>query len=562
MKPSLKILIDDRDRAFSRSQSQKYLRLRAEVTRHTRQLKEQFLKSALSQDAKSRWRSLRLIGQYKKASFPKISAEQLNSHFLSNFQADKDDFPCLNPDLPSSPLTVSNEEVCGLLMMLKNKSPGVDGVPAWVLRDFSFVLTPAITFLFNWSLRIGRVPLCFKVANVTPVPKCSPALQPCSFRPISLLPVLSKVLEKVVAKKWILPHISSKIHSSQFAYIPGEGNGTVSALTLLHHDVVKFLDSSGCVRILSIDFAKAFDKILHSRVIETMIAFRLPVQIVSWVSNFLTDRFQRVKMREMTSSWQHVISGVPQGSVLGPLLFCMFIDSLHSLCDNSVTYKYADDVNIVHFIRKTDDDNLQLEFNNVLEWSSNHHLPINQAKCSVLDIITKKSIVSSPVMSPSGMLPQVSSLRVLGVTISDDLRWNNHIDSVLKKSNKRAYLIQNLKRAACPPPAMLLAYNCIIRPLLLYAYPCFCNLPVYLQDRLLKFERRMFRLIGATNDVSVVEAGDRFCQKLFDTVSRSSSHCLRRCFTQQLTNTRQSLKLRPIRARTSRLSRSFIRFAR
>ena len=281
-----------------------------------------------------------------------------------------------------------------------------------------------------------------------------------------------------------------------------------------------------------------------------------------WVPNFLTDRFQRVKVNERSSSWQPVLSGVPQGSVLGPLLFCMFIDSLHSLCDNSVTYKYADDVNIVHFIRKVEEDNLQLEFDNVLEWSFNYHLPINQAKCSVMDIITKKSIVCSPLTSSSGMLPRVSSLRILGVTISDNLRWNNHIESVLKRSNKRVYLIRNLKRAACPPPAMLLAYNSIIRPLLLYAYPCFCNLPAYLQERLLKFERRIFRIIGAKNDISVIEAGDQFCQKLFDKVSRSNSHCLRRCFSQQLTNTRQSLKLRPIRSRTSRLSRSFIRFAK
>ena len=216
-----------------------------------------------------------------------------------------------------------------------------------------------------------------------------------------------------------MPTVASKIHSSQFAYIPGEGKGTVSALTLLHHDIVKFLDSSGCVRVLSIDFAKAFDKILHSRVIEKLIEFDLPLEAVAGISNFLANRFQRVKVGELKSSWQSVMSGVPQGSVLGPILFCIFIDSLHSLCPNSVTYKYADGTNIVHFVRSQEEDNLQSEYENVLEWSwsSSHRLPINEAKCCV-DVITKKSLVSSPIAGPSGTLPQVSSLRLLGATIS------------------------------------------------------------------------------------------------------------------------------------------------
>ncbi len=565
MKPSLKILIDDRDRAHSRGQFQKYLRLRAEVARHTCQLKEQFLKSALAtKDSRIGWRSLRVVGQYNKSPFPHVSVEQLNEHFVSNFQESTDNFPLVHDDLPSSPVRVSSDEVFSLLKQLKNKSPGPDGVPAWLLRDFAFFLSPAVAFLFNWSLRVGQVPHCFKVANVTPVPKCSPALQPSSFRPISLLPILSKVLEKVVARKWIMPCISDRIDPSQFAYIPGEGKGTTCALTLLYHDIAKFLDSSsGCVRLLSIDFSKAFDKILHSKILATLTAFKFPVDAIFWISSFLKDRFQRVRVGEMNSSWQPVLSGVPQGSVLGPLLFCIFVDSLHSISRNSVTYKYADDVNIVHFIRDTEDDALQLEYNNVLDWSAKHKLPINESKCSVLDIITKKSISTSPVVGPCGtVVPQVSSVRVLGVIFQDNLKWNSHVESVVRKANKRFYLIRNLKRAACDSPLILLAYNSVIRPLFLYAYPSFCNFSVYLQNRFQKFEKRVFRIAGATNDLSVIEAAEKYCQNLFAKVSRNTSHSLRRCFTQQSSNTRQSNKLRPLRGRSVRFSRSFTRFAR
>ena len=103
-----------------------------------------------------------------------------------------------------------------------------------------------------------------------------------------------------------------------------------------------------------------------------------------------------------------------------------------------------DDINIVHFIRKTEEDKLQLEYNNVLEWSSRHRLPINEAKCCVLDIITKKSIIASPVTGPSGPLPQVSF--ILGITLSADLKWNSHVENIIKKANKRLYLIRMEKR--------------------------------------------------------------------------------------------------------------------
>ena len=120
-----------------------------------------------------------------------------------------------------------------------------------------------------------------------------------------------------------------------------------------------------------------------------------------------------------------------------------------------------------------------------------------------------------------------------------------YMENVLKKANKRVYYVhyQEFKKSRLSPSSMLLAYNCVLRPLVLYAYPCCCNLPAYLQDKLLKFERRIFRVVGATNDMSVIEAGDSFCQHLFNKVSSSSNHCLLKCFTRRLTNTRQSLKL-------------------
>ena len=125
-----------------------------------------------------------------------------------------------------------------------------------------------------------------QIRRISPVAKCSHPCDVSHFRPISLLPILSKVLERAAARHWILPHNFSSANPSQFAYIPGSGKGTTSVLTLMQHEILEFLDSSGAVRLLSIDFAKTFDKIPHSGIIEASIRFRLPKEAISWLMSF------------------------------------------------------------------------------------------------------------------------------------------------------------------------------------------------------------------------------------------------------------------------------------
>ena len=501
---------------------------------------------------------------FKQTPASEFPVEMLNAYFCSNFQTDVDSLCVSDAELPSIPLSLSCDEVCMMLRRLKNKSPGPDCLPAWVLRDLADVLSSPITHLFNWSLRVGYVPESFKCANVTPIAKCSVPSQPSDFRPISLLPILSKVLEKFEAKKWIIPCIPSSAHSSQYAYIPGTGRGTTTALTHLQHKVLQFLDSSsGSVRILSIDFAKAFDKILHSGVLDAACRFRLPKEAVLWIGSFLSGRLQRVCINGKCSPWRNVTSGVPQGSVIGPLLFCMFVDDLQATCDNSFTIKYADDITILHFIRCSSDDQLQREYDNAFRWSTTRRLPINESKCCVLDIITKKSLVNTPVRGPGNrLLPHVSSISLLGLTITNDMKWNSHIEEVLSKARRRLYILRNLRRSGCPSSHILEVYNSVIRSTLLYAYPAFCNLPQFLREKLLTFERRVFRIVGDTNAADVIETGEEMCRRLFKNVSCMSDHPLRQCFSHRSTVTRASMQLRPPRAKTKRLSHSFIRFAR
>ena len=140
--------------------------------------------------------------------------------------------------------------------------------------------------------------------------------------------------------------------------------------------------------------------------------------------------------------------------------------------------KYADDVTFLHSIRDTSEDKLQVEWSNLVQWSTENELPINTAKCRVMDIVTKKSMTLKPIMcDPQCSLLQVSSLRLLGVTLSSDMKWDVHFDSVLEKARKRIFVLSNLRRSLCSPDLMYRTYCALLRSVISYAHPVFCNAP-------------------------------------------------------------------------------------
>lgn len=346
----------------------------------------------------------------------------------------------------------------------------------------------------------------------------------------------------------------------------GVSTGSTSALTLLSHRVFEFLDSaSGAVRVLTLDFSKAFDKVLHEVILCAASRFDIPCNILCWLKDFLRCRQQRVLWNGRFSSWSFISSGVPQGSVLGPLLFTMVVDELKPVFSNSCFIKYADDVSILHFVRSPSEDNLQGEFNHCVDWSKRNSLPLNFRKCNVLDICTKRSLSLSPVcISSDCYLPRVDSVKILGVYYSSDLRWNTHVSYIVSKASRRIFIIRNLRRSGCSSDLIFKVYVAFMRSVLLYAYPSFCNLPSYLTNRLVAVEKRVRRIIAAeVNQEDITQAGTKYCTNLFNSILSNPSHPLRALFeVAPSTATRSSSTLRPPFAKTKRLSNSFIKFSK
>jgi hypothetical protein len=363
----------------------------------------------------------------------------------------------------------------------------------------------------------------------------------------------------------LIPFIR-QLDTSQFAYVPRIGSGTSTVLTLINNDIVRYLDgTSGVVRLLALDFAKAFDSLPHRTIIRDCIASGLPAQAVRWLHSYLSDRRQCTRIKDVLSAWSKVSSGVPQGSIIGPLLFCICISSLKAKYPNSHLFKYADDVTILHFLRDSNEDCLQLELDNVIAWSEDKGLRLNFSKCSVTNFVTRRNLACLPIFGPSGeSIPTVKSVKILGVTFSEDMRWNLHVDSVIRKACRRIYVIRNLKRSGIDSCTLFHVYRSLIRSVIIYSYPCFCNAAQFLHDNMIKVEKRIFRMIFGSSFYhdTLEQACSKLCMNLFNEIVKCDVHPLRPLFDCRNPTPRNPSILRPPTAKTCRFSRSFIKFGR
>ena len=204
-----------------------------------------------------------------------------------------------------------------------SKAPGPDGIPNWVLHDLAGLISGPVCAIYNASLREGFVPEVWKSANVTPLPKVAPPKDIKSdIRPISLTAILAKHQEAIIGG-YILTALGSKLDPRQFGGI--KGLSTTHALVDMLHHWHSMIHSGESVRILFLDYSKAFDLVDHTLLIDKFHRLGVPEILTRWLSGFLRDRRQRVKLGQDVSEWLTLKGGMPQGSWLGPLCFILFI---------------------------------------------------------------------------------------------------------------------------------------------------------------------------------------------------------------------------------------------
>ena len=250
-----------------------------------------------------------------------------------------------------------------------SKAPGPDNIPGQILKQCSAVIAPSLCSLFNHSLRSGTLPSEWKSANVAPVHKKNKKEPATNYRPISLLSIISKVLERCVCHRFY-DHVKDMINKAQHGFLHGRSCVT-QLLATLHH-IGQLLDRNVQTDILFLDFAKAFDSVDHTILLTKLKSYGISSNMYNWFTDYLRGRTQRVVVDGETSEWSlRITSGVPQGSIVGPMLFLLFINDLPDVIPPSTsTGLYADDTKLYKAITsRQDGDHLQEALSHADIWS-------------------------------------------------------------------------------------------------------------------------------------------------------------------------------------------------
>ena len=406
-------------------------------------------------------------------------ANCLNSFFISCLN--KSALP-LNPIPPSTPsfpcpssFLCSESVIISLISHLPSKTAsGPDGISSWMLKSTSSSIASPLCHIFNLSISSGLVPLDWKSSFVVPIPKSAPtSSSPSNYRPISLLSLVSKLLEKHIHTLLYDFCISNNLISPfQFGFLPYRS--TISALLYSTHTIFSLLESYSSVCGAFLDLHKAFDSVPHQPLLDLLASSNLPLPLLNWLHSYLLNRTQCVVVNGSSSSSLLVSSGVPQGSILGPLLFLIYVNGLTDLPFSPLTrlILYADDIFIFKPISSSVDmSSFQSDLDSISSWLSSHFLQINSSKSkyiffshkpfSYFDSFSKLTISQSPI-------ERVSSFRYLGIILSSSLSWSPHISFVLNKSRKILGLLFRHFSPHSSPSTLIRLYISLVRPILEY----------------------------------------------------------------------------------------------
>ncbi len=348
-----------------------------------------------------------------------------------------------------------------------NKASGPDGIPCRILKELSVELAPVITKLFQKSLQTGKIPNDWSKANVTPIFKKGNRHLPENYRPVSLTCVLCKLMEHVVAK-----HINKHLEEHDILTRAQHGfrskHSCESQLLITLHELFENWDSKIQTDVAVLDFSKAFDTVPHDRLLSKLLHYGIDNTVNNWISAFLKQRSQSVVVDGVSSSPVNVISGVPQGTVLGPLLFLLHINDL-PLHVNSTVMLFADDCLLYRKIKSENDQlALQNDLSGLEKWGVNWGMRFNAKKCNVLRLARQQSPLMFDYKLGGHILEVVTEAKYLGVTISNNLTWTAHITNITNKANSTlAFLRRNLK--SCPQPLKETAYKSMVRSVLEYS---------------------------------------------------------------------------------------------
>ena len=374
----------------------------------------------------------------------------------------------LRGNLPNSFIydPVDYLEIDSIIRTLKDKRCNIHVIPNFVLKNISSIISPILAKITNISVLSGIFPKSLKVARVVPIHKTGSKKELNNYRPISILSAYSKIIEKVMYRRvYKFLEKYSILSSHQYGF--RSGKSTTQAILEFLNFVYPTLDSGFNVVSVFCDFSKAFDSVDHSVLIYKLQHYGIRGFCLDWFRSFLTGRSQHVIVSGVTSDNLLLTHGVPQGSVLGPLLFLIFINDMPKSSDRLKFTLFADDSTLSfkfdHRSPTLATDTLNEELTKVYKWLSLNRIKTNIDKTKYIVFSYRRNVNVGRVVVGDGVVSRVTSMKFLGVIIDQSLNFRDHIDNTKMKMSKTLGILNKVKHFL-PLSTMHTLYTSLLEP--------------------------------------------------------------------------------------------------
>ena len=405
-------------------------------------------------------------------------AKLLSDHFNSKMsRGDIEIPPGCYPEPKLTSIAFRSSELKKILDDLDaHGSVDPNGLFPSLFKRFSSILAPKLAVLFRLTIQSGAFPNCWKIASITPIPKEGASCNAKDYRPISITPILSKVFEKLLARR-LNSFIETEgiLPSTQFGY--RKNLGTTDALLTFSHDIQAALRDGMEVRAVAIDFSAAFDKVNHRGIVHNLQNIGVGGRFLDLCRSFLSSRRQFVSVDGCASPTSDVYSGVPQGSVLGPIFFVLYTASLLTGL-SCLNVAYADDTTIYVVIPKPADRarlalKLKSDLQFIKEWCRLWGMELNPSKTkSIIFSRSRTDVPEHPnIMLENTIIENVEALRLLGVIFDPKLTFQSHISTVTRIVSQKIGILRKCWQTYRDDSIVLKTFYSFILPFFEYCSP-------------------------------------------------------------------------------------------
>lgn len=389
----------------------------------------------------------------------------------------------------------NREELISIITNMKNVGHGVDNINAKIFKlTYNTILDKLVHFV-NICLEQGTFPSRLKIAVIKPIYKSGDKTQMTNYRPISILPYISKIIEKVIHVR-IMEHVSINniICPNQFGF--RKGYSTYMPLLILQDKIIRGFESNKINCGIYLDLRKAFDTVDHSILLLKLNSYGITDTFLRMIESYLSNRYQCVEHNKVKSSLRQINIGVPQGSILGPLLFILYINDFPSISSKFTSLLYADDTALFFEADSPSElqESLDTELPKVSKWLQANKLSLNTNKTFYQIYNQSKTNISLNVILKGSNIAHADTVRYLGVYIDEKLKWESHIRHISSILSRNIGIINRSKYFLGQKHRFLL-YNALVLPYLNYCCLVWGNAPQSFINKLFVLQKKIVRII-------------------------------------------------------------------